>query len=136
MLKRCNFIIKAASKWYQIRCAKKKYKVQRNKAKIKKLSNSKCFAKVLPICTKSRAKSLACSLLLIWTKIITSKALVSTLSNQYEVQNSNYSLGFKAKIATKPAPKNKTTRKLYQAMGLAHYSQMNRFKTLNRWGKG
>jgi len=30
MLKRCNFTIKEASKWYQIRWAKKKYKVQRN----------------------------------------------------------------------------------------------------------
>ena len=49
-----------------------------------------------------------------------SKALVSTLSHQNEVQNSNYSLGFKAKTATKPAPKNKTARKLYQAMELAH----------------
>jgi len=35
------------------------------------------------------------------------------------VQNNNYSLGFKAKTATKPAPKNKIARKLYQAMELA-----------------
>jgi len=40
------------------------------------------------------------------------------LSHQNEVQNSNYSRGFKAKTATKPAPK--TARKLYQAMELAH----------------
>ena len=49
-----------------------------------------------------------------------SKALVSTLSHQNEVQNNNYSLGFKAKTATKPAPKNKTASKLYQVMELAH----------------
>jgi len=29
------------------------------------------------------------------------------------VQNSNYSLGFKAKTATKPAPKNKTAKENY-----------------------
>jgi len=49
-----------------------------------------------------------------------SKALVSTLSHQKEVKNNNYSLGFKAKTATKRAPKNKTARKLYQAMELEH----------------
>jgi len=62
-----------------------------------------------------------------------SKELVSTLSHQNEVQNNNYNLGFKAKTATKPAPKSKIARKLYQAMELAHtHSQMNRSKTLNR----
>ena len=49
-----------------------------------------------------------------------SKALVSTLSHQNEMQNNNYILGFKAKIATKLAPKNKTAKKLYPAMELAH----------------
>jgi len=36
------------------------------------------------------------------------------------VQNNNYSLGFKAKTDTKPAPKNKTAKELYQAMELAY----------------
>jgi len=50
-----------------------------------------------------------------------SKALVSTLSHQNEMQNNNYNLGFKAKTTTKPAhKKNKTARKLYQTMELAH----------------
>jgi len=47
MLKRCNFTIKEASKWYQIRYAKNKYKVQRNKAK--KIRNN-ATPNVLPKC--------------------------------------------------------------------------------------
>jgi len=47
MLKRCNFTINEASKWYPIKCAKKKYKVQRNKAK--KIQNN-ATPNVLPKC--------------------------------------------------------------------------------------
>jgi len=65
------------------------------------------------------------SIILKRTKIILyqpppSKSLVSTLSHENEGQNNNYSHGLKAKTETKPAPKSKTTRKLYQAMELAH----------------
>jgi len=107
MLKRCNFTIKEASKWYQIKCAKKKYKVQRNKAK--KIRNN-ATPNVLPNCCEfaQNQEPRAWLVASFWfeQRPPPSKALVSTLSHQKEVQNNNYSLVFKAKTATKPAPKN------------------------------
>jgi len=50
------------------------------------------------------------------------KALVSTLSHQNEVQNNNYSLGFKAKTTTKPAPKNKTAKKTIPSNGVSTHT--------------
>jgi len=75
MLKRCNFSNKEASKWYQIRCPKE----EGIETKTTSNTNPKCATNVLPICTNSRANSLACSLLLIEQRLPPSKALVKHL---------------------------------------------------------